>query len=207
MATIRQLLDEVGQSTGRISEIVRAVKAYSYVDTSSLRAADVHEGIENSLTVLGHKLRESKVAVVRQYDRSLPPIQTFGTELNQVWTNLLDNAADAMAPAGGTIRIRTSPLGDAGHEVGVEITDTGPGIPAEIRGKIFDPFFTTKGAGKGTGLGLEIVKRIVGRHQGALELTSRPGETRFLVRLPVQPKLDGTTQRQPGSPPPTSRVM
>jgi signal transduction histidine kinase len=185
MATIRQLLDEVGQSTGRISEMVRAVKAYSYVDTKSLRTADVHEGIENSLTVLGHKLRESKAAVVREYDRSLPPIQVFGTELHQVWTNLLDNAADAMAPAGGTIRIKTSSDGRQGGEITVEISDTGPGIPAEIRGKIFDPFFTTKGAGKGTGLGLEIVKRIVRRHRGTLELTSRPGETRFVVRLPL----------------------
>jgi signal transduction histidine kinase len=183
MAAIRQLLDEASQSTGRISEMVRAVKAYSYVDTSALRSADVHEGLENSLTILGHKLRQSKATVVREYDRTLPPVQSHGTELSQVWTNLLDNAADAVAPVGGTVRVRTAT--DGGGRVVVEVVDSGPGIPAELQTKIFEPFFTTKDAGKGTGLGLDIVKRIVTRHRGTVQVASRPGETRFTVTLPA----------------------
>jgi signal transduction histidine kinase len=181
-AAIRQLLDEVGQSTARVSEMVRAVKAYSYVHTTSLRTADVHEGLEISLTILGHKLREARAAVVREYDRTLPAVESFGTELTQVWTNLLDNAADAVAPTGGTIRVRTRRDGDG---IAVEIADSGPGIPPEVRARIFDSFFTTKGAGKGTGLGLEIVRRIVARHHGTIEVASEPGETRFTVRLPL----------------------
>jgi signal transduction histidine kinase len=121
--------------------------------------------------------------VVREYDRALPPVESYGTELTQVWTNLLDNAADAVAPSGGgTIRVRTRRDGEG---VAVEIADSGPGIPEDVRGRIFDPFFTTKGAGKGTGLGLEIVQRIVTRHRGTIEVASRPGETRFTVRLPL----------------------
>jgi signal transduction histidine kinase len=181
-AAIRQLLDEVGQSAARVSEMVRAVKAYSYADAAARRTADVHEGLEHSLTILGHKLREAKAAVVREYDRTLPPVETYGTELTQVWTNLLDNAADAVAPSGGTIRVRTR-AADGG--VAVEIADSGPGISAEARARIFDPFFTTKGAGKGTGLGLEIVQRIVTRHHGTIDVASGPGETRFTVRLPL----------------------
>jgi signal transduction histidine kinase len=185
-ATIRQLLDEIGRSTARISETVRAVKAYSFVDTSALRGADVHEGIENSLTILGHKLRESRATVVRDYDRTLPPVESYGTQLTQVWTNLLDNAADAVAPSGGTVRVRT---GAAEGGVEVEIADSGPGISPEARERLFDAFYTTKAAGKGTGLGLEIVKRIVTRHHGTIEVASAPGETRFVVRLPVtQPR-------------------
>jgi signal transduction histidine kinase len=180
-AAIRQLLDEIGQSMARISEMVRAVKAYSFVDTTSLRTADVHEGLEQSLTILAHKLREAKATVVREYDRALPPIESYGTELTQVWTNVLDNAADAVAASGGTIRVRTRSDGDG---IAVEIADTGHGIAPEVRERIFDPFFTTKGAGKGTGLGLEIVKRIVTRHHGTIEVASEPGDTRFTVRLP-----------------------
>jgi signal transduction histidine kinase len=187
MATIRQLLEDVGQSAARMSEIVRAVKAYSYVDTTSVRSSDVHEGIENSLTILGHKLRAAKVTVRRVYDRTLAPLQTFGTELNQVWTNLIDNAADAMAGnvEGKRVIVVKTSQGGAKDEITVEITDSGPGIRPEIRSKIFDPFFTTKEAGKGTGLGLEIVKRIVTRHHGTLDVTSVPGDTRFVVRLPL----------------------
>ena len=195
MAAIRQLLEEVGNSTTRITEIVRAVKAYSYVDTTSLRTADVHEGIENSLTILAHKLRAVKATVARDYDRTLPPIETFGTELNQLWTNLIDNAADAVAAlADGkrVIRVRTFPSREPEQGVVVEIADTGAGIAPAIRGRIFDPFFTTKEAGKGTGLGLEIVKRIVAGHRGSLDVTSAPGDTRFVVRLPLaQPRPAG----------------
>jgi signal transduction histidine kinase len=194
VTTIRQLLDEVGESTSRIAQVVKAVKAYSYTDTTTLRNADVHESIEHSLTILGHKLRDAKANIVRAYDRTLPPIAMYGTELGQVWTNLLDNAADAVAgntPRGGKVYVRTARDGDA---IVVEVADAGPGIDAGVVSKIFDPFFTTKEAGKGTGLGLEIVKRIVSRHHGSVTAWSRPvsaeapGETRFTVRLPfVQP--------------------
>ena len=182
MVTIRQLLEELGQGAARITELVRAVKAYSYTDTQSVRTADVHEGLENSLIILVHKLRKSKAVVERDYDRSLPPIQSHGTELSQVWTNLIDNAADAVAPNGGVVRVRTF---RDGAGVGVEIADTGAGIPEEVAEKIFDPFFTTKGADRGTGLGLEIVRRIVEHHKGRIDVTSVPGNTRFTVRLPL----------------------
>jgi signal transduction histidine kinase len=188
VSTMRQLLDEIGQSTARIVEIVRAVKAFAYVDTTALRTADVHEGIENSLTILGHKLKTAGATVQREYDRSLGPVQSFGTELNQVWTNLIDNAADAVMESKGKarmIRVRTFSDDSKGGGIAVEITDSGAGIPAEIRSRIFEPFFTTKDAGKGTGLGLEIAKRIVERHHGTLEVTSVPGDTRFVVRLPL----------------------
>jgi signal transduction histidine kinase len=197
-AAIRQLLDEIGRSTARISETVHAVKAYSFVDTTALRSADVHEAIENSLTILGHKLRQARATVVRDYDRTLPPVESYGTELTQVWTNLLDNAADAVAPSGGTVRVRT---GAADDGIEVEIADSGPGIPPETRERIFDAFFTTKGAGKGTGLGLEIVSRIVTRHHGTIGLSSAPGDTRFIVRLPLtQPRgaAGAATVREPG---------
>jgi signal transduction histidine kinase len=183
MATIRQLLDEMGQSTSRIHEMVKAMKAYSHVGTS-IRTADVHESIEQSLNVLSHKLREVNATVEREYDRSLPDIETYGTELNQVWTNLLDNAADAVATATArTIRIRTSRDGERAL---VEITDSGPGIAAGDSERIFDPFYTTKSAGNGTGLGLEIVRRIVRRHQGSIDVTSSAGATRFTVRVPIR---------------------
>jgi len=193
MAAMRQLVDEVGNSTARITEIVRAVKAFSYVDTSTLRTADVHEGIESSLTILGHKLRTAKAAVAREYDRTLPPIETFGTLLIQLWTNLIDNAVDAMATHGDgarVIRVRTR-RDDDGQGVAVEIADTGAGIAPAVRDRIFDPFVTTKEAGSGTGLGLEIVRRIVAGHHGSVDVTSVPGDTRFVVRLPLrQPRAD-----------------
>src|SRR5215469_4718237 len=190
MAAMRQILEEVEGSTTRIAQIVKAVKAYSYADTTSLRIADIHEALDISLTILGHKLRDVGATVERKYDRSLPPIQTYGAELGQVWTNLLDNAADAIAmdgaktgARGGRIIVRTT--ADQGG-IRVEITDSGPGIPADVLPRIFDPFFTTKGAGKGTGLGLEIAKRIVARHGGTIDATSSPGATQFAVWLPVR---------------------
>jgi signal transduction histidine kinase len=190
MAGIRQLLDEVEGSTTRIAQVVKAVKAYSYSDATSLRSADVHEALENSLTILAHKFRDVGAVVDRKYDRTLPPLQTYGTELGQVWTNLFDNAADAIAasaaqgaPRGGRIGIRTAAENSG---IRVEIEDSGPGIPTDVLPKIFEPFFTTKGAGKGTGLGLEIAKRIVKRHGGTIDVTSTPGATRFSVWLPTQ---------------------
>jgi signal transduction histidine kinase len=188
LTAIRQLLEEAGQSTARISEMVRAIKAYSYTDTTTSRAADVHEGIEQSLTMLTPKLRDARARIARAYDRSLPPLESFGTELNQVWTNLLDNAADAVAGTGGaTIRVEThGDRIDGADAVRVDIVDAGAGIPPEVAARIFEPFFTTKAPGRGTGLGLEIVQRIVSRHRGTLDVASRPGETRFTVRLPLR---------------------
>lgn len=204
MSTIRQMLDEVEGSTTRIAQMVSAVKAYSYVDTTSLRTADVHEALENSLTILGHKLRDARVTVERVYDHALPAIQMYGTELGQVWTNILDNAADALAQSpsqGDAARDRRITIRTAGDASGVrvEITDSGPGIPPETLSRIFEPFFTTKEAGKGTGLGLEIAKRIVLRHRGTIEVTSEPAATRFIVSLPtVQPGRDGAEGRVDG---------
>ena len=185
--TVRDLLDSIEKSATRMSEIVKAVKEYTYMDEADLQEMDLHEGIENTLTILAYKLRQSEVTIVRDFDSSIPTICAYGSELNQVWTNLLDNAIDALAdrPTPRTITIRTRP---AGQHALVEIIDNGPGIPPEIKGRIFDPFFTTKDVGKGTGLGLDIAYRIVvRRHHGEIGVESQPGETRFLVRLPLAP--------------------
>ena len=188
MAAIRQMLEEVEGSTIRMAQVVKAVKAYSYADTTSLRTADVHEALDNSLTILGHKLREVGVTIERMYDRNLPPIQMFGTELGQVWTNLLDNAADAIAAAGSGAAAKRITVRTADREGWGARRDRrlGAGDRADVLPNIFDPFFTTKDAGKGTGLGLEIVKRIVNRHGGTIDATSSPGATRFAVWLPLR---------------------
>jgi signal transduction histidine kinase len=145
--------------------------------------ADVHEGLETTLTILGHKLRHTSIQVERDYDRTLPRLMMHGPELNQVWTNLLDNAIDALGEQ-GTITLSTRRDGDA---LVVDIADDGPGIPAEARAHIFDPFFTTKGVGKGTGLGLDTARRIVTeRQRGTLSVDSAPGRTVFHVRLPFE---------------------
>jgi signal transduction histidine kinase len=180
---LQSLVGEVEQSTGRIAELVKAVKSYSYMDQSPMQEVDIHEGIENTLTMLGHKLKN--VTLVRAFDRSLPRITAYGSELNQVWTNLIDNAIHAVNGA-GKICISTS-LED--NQLVVEIVDNGAGIPPEVQSRMFEPFFTTKSVGTGTGLGLIISNRIVGdRHGGEIEFESRPGETRFKVRLPVSRK-------------------
>jgi signal transduction histidine kinase len=175
------LIKQVEQSTGRISELVKAVKSYSFMDQSPMQEIDIHEGIESTLTMLCHKLRN--VTVVRAFDRTVPHIMAYGSELNQVWTNLIDNAIHAVDGT-GKICIGTSLEHD---QVVVEIVDNGPGIPPEIQSHLFEPFFTTKSVGTGTGLGLVISNRIVGdRHGGEIEFESRPGETRFKVRLPIK---------------------
>lgn len=178
---LHSLLKLVDQSTGRIADLVKAIKSYTHMDESPMQEMDVHEGIENTLTMLGYKLK--KVQVVRAFDRSVPRITAYGGELNQVWTNLIDNAIDA-APAGsGKICVGTF-VED--NQLVVEIVDNGQGIPPEIQARMFEPFFTTKGVGSGTGLGLLISHRIVAnRHGGEIEFESRPGETRFKVRLPL----------------------
>ena len=178
------LAGEVEGSTGRISELVRAMKEYSFMDRAPAQEVDVHEGIESTLVILGHKLK-GNVEVVREYDPELPRVPARGGELNQVWTNLIDNAVDAMSDNDGVghLKIKTSREADW---IMVEITDDGPGVPKGLKGRIFEPFFTTKGVGEGTGLGLDIARRIVTRrHGGDMRVDSKPGETRFSVRLPV----------------------
>ena len=178
------LLSEVLQTTERISQIVRAVKSYTYLDQAPLLEVDIHEGLENTLLIMQHKLKKG-VAIKREYTADLPPIEAYASELNQVWTNIIDNAIDAM-DGKGEIRIRTY---QEDHSVVVEITDTGPGIPEDIQSRIFEPFFTTKAPGQGTGLGLHISHDIIAnRHHGQLLVESRPGETTFRILLPRKTK-------------------
>ena len=181
--SLKSLVREVEQSTGRIAELVKAVKSYSFMDQSPMQEVDIHEGLESTLTMLGHKLKN--VTVIRAFDRSVPRISAYGSELNQVWTNLIDNAIAAVNGA-GKICVGTSLDHD---QLVVEIVDNGPGIPPEVQARMFEPFFTTKSVGTGTGLGLVISNRIVGdRHGGEIEFESKPGETRFKIRLPINRK-------------------
>ena len=178
------LLEEVGEASGRISALIGAAKQYSQMDRSPLQQLDVHDGLESTLTMLKHKL-ETGIEVVRDYDRSLPELPAYAGELNQVWTNLVDNAVDAMDGMDGTGRltVRTAREGD---QVLVEIGDNGPGVPEAAAAHILEPFYTTKPVGKGTGLGLDICWRIVvQRHHGDLRFTSAPSDTRFQVLLPL----------------------
>ncbi len=175
------LMSEIEDSTTRISHLVDAAKQYSQLDRAPYREVDVHELLDSTLVMLSGKLGE-RVEVVKDYDRTLPAVPAYPAELNQVWSNLIDNAAFAMGD-GGTLTVRTARDGD---RLLVEFRDTGPGVPAEIRDRIFDPFFTTKPVGQGTGLGLDISWRIVvDKHHGGLHVESAPGDTRFQVLLPL----------------------
>ena len=181
--TTRDLAAEIADSAERISRLVGAVKSYAYMDRGEIVRADVHEGLETTLVVLGHKLKHTKIEVQRDYDRTLPQLSMHGAELNQVWTNLLDNAIAALGDA-GTIKLTTRRDGDCAL---VEVHDDGPGVPQDLRERIFDPFFTTKPVGEGTGLGLDTARRIVQeRHRGSLTVESAPGSTTFSVRLPIE---------------------
>ena len=173
------LVSEVEESSNRISELVGAVKAYTYMDQAPLQDVDLHQGLENTLKMLSHKLKNMSLS--REYDPTLPVIVARGGELNQVWTNLIDNAIDA-TEGQGEIRLITRCESNFAM---VEITDNGPGISKEARPHLFEPFFTTKDVGRGTGLGLDISYRIIRQHNGTIEVQSKPGETRFIVRLPV----------------------
>ncbi|MBI3915298.1 MAG: cyclic nucleotide-binding domain-containing protein [Chloroflexi bacterium] len=175
------LLNEVALSAERISEIVKAVKSYSYLDQAPIQNIDLHEGIENTLVILRHKLKNG-ITVTRQYAPALPRIEAYGSELNQVWTNLIDNAVDAMQSKG---ELALSTRLNEGNIV-VEICDNGPGIPPEIQARVFEPFFTTKAPGVGTGLGLNITYNIIQKHHGKVELESQPGKTCFRVSLPLK---------------------
>jgi signal transduction histidine kinase len=181
-----KLTREIEATTGRISELVRAVKEYSYMDQLPEQEIDIHQGIESTLTMLKFRLKKG-VNVTREYDQTLPQLCAHGSELNQVWTNLIDNAIDAMGGK-GELRIRTSRELD---RLLVEIIDNGPGIPENVKAHIFEPFFTTKGVGEGTGLGLDTVYRIVRNHHGEITFDSKPGETCFQVRLPLQQPIGG----------------
>ena len=179
--TAGRLAAELQESTERMSALVGAVKSYAYMDRGGLVEVDLHEGLETTLTVLAHKLKHTEIDVVRDYDRTLPKLTVDGSELNQVWTNLLDNAIDALGEQ-GTISLSTRADGNCAV---VEISDDGPGIPDDAGDRIFDPFFTTKDVGQGTGLGLATARRIVvDRHDGSIAFESQPGRTTFRVRLP-----------------------
>ncbi|CAL9326711.1 MULTISPECIES: ATP-binding protein [Streptomyces] len=178
------LMDEINDSTTRISHLVDAAKQYSQLDRAPFQNADVHELLDSTLLMLSGKIGP-RIKVVKEYDRTLPNIPAYPAELNQVWTNLIDNAVSAMNSAGGegTLTVRTARDHD---RLLVEFRDTGVGIPAEDRGRIFDPFFTTKPVGEGTGLGLDISWRIVvNKHHGSIQVESEPGDTRFQVLLPL----------------------
>jgi signal transduction histidine kinase len=177
---VYSLVDEIAKGSERISEIVKAVKSYSYLDRAPVQEVNVHEGLDNTLVILRHKLKQGGIMVVREYAPELPRIEAFAGELNQVWTNIIDNAVDALGDQ-GEIRLRTYRAEDG---VVVELADNGPGIPDEIQSRVFEPFFTTKAPGVGTGLGLNIAYNIVHKHYGEIRLTSRPGFTCFQVRLP-----------------------
>jgi signal transduction histidine kinase len=180
--TARGLAGELQESTKRMSDLVGAVKSYAYMDRGDLVEVDLHEGLETTLTVLGHRLKHTNIEIVRRYDKDLPKLTVRGSELNQVWTNLLDNAIDALGER-GTITITTRPEAGGAR---VDVTDDGPGIAPEIRERVFDSFFTTKDVGHGIGLGLATAHRIVvDRHQGTITVDSDSGRTTFHVWLPI----------------------
>jgi len=178
-----RLVQDIKLGTTRISELVGAVKEYSYMDQASRQEIDLHKGLDNTLLILKHKLKKKNITVVKEYAEDLPHISAFGGELNQLWTNLIVNAVEAM-PEGGRLKVRTKlePV-----DIMVEIRDNGPGIPPEVQSRIFEPFFTTKPIGEGTGLGLDTSMRIVKRHHGDIRFETRPGDTCFQVRLPLKP--------------------
>jgi len=180
------LLNEIENSTSRISDLVRAIKEYTYMDQTPLQNVDIVKSLETTLTILNHKLKRG-VVVERDYQRVPLLVNSFGSELNQVWTNIIDNAIDAMGGK-GELRVRTYRDDNC---VVVEIADNGPGISPDIQSHIFEPFFTTKGVGEGTGLGLDTALRIVKKHRGNIQVSSKPGDTRFQVWLPLA---EGLTQ-------------
>ena len=194
-ATVETLLGEVRMAGDRISEVVGAVKSYAYLDQAPVQRIDVRKGLDDTLVILRHKLKAG-VEVTRDYDPRLPEIEAWGSELNQVWTNLIDNATDAMN-GHGEISIRAAST--EGREVTVTICDNGPGIPPDVLSKIFEPFFTTKPPGVGSGLGLHISHNVVMRHGGRIEVETERGRTCFIVTLPVTlPK--GATPPAPTGP-------
>jgi signal transduction histidine kinase len=184
LITVYGLVQEIDNSTRRISDLVTAIKRYSYMDQGALQEVNLQEDLENTLKIFGNRLKNG-ITVIRDYDPQLPRVCAYGGELNQVWTNLIDNAIDAMNGK-GELRVRA--LHESGCAI-VEIGDNGPGIPPDVQGRVFDPFFTTKKVGEGTGLGLDTALRIIRKHHGSIDLKSQPGDTRFRVRLPFKQPL------------------
>lgn len=181
--TTEKMVGEIKEAARRISSLVNSIKSYSHMDRSSDKTpTDIREGIQNTITILGHKLRKNQVKLIEEFDEHLPQINAIPGELNQVWTNIIDNALDAMEASGGELTIKADRKGDV---VNVQIIDSGSGIPKEIQSRIFEPFFTTKDIGKGTGLGLEVVHRIVQGHNGSINLESAPGRTKFEFCFPI----------------------
>ncbi len=180
-----RMVTDIQESSVRISELVKSVKNFTHMDQGKGKeATDIHSGIRNTLTMLQYKFKKGNIELIEAFDEKIPKIIALVGELNQVWTNIIDNALDAMQPAGkGQLTIRT----EKDHAyVKVSITDNGPGIPEDIQSQIFDPFFTTKDIGKGTGLGLDVVNRIVRQHQGIVQVNSVPGRTTFVVCFPIK---------------------
>jgi signal transduction histidine kinase len=181
--TSRGLAQELLDSTSRMSTLVAAVKTYAYMDRGGVVTADVHEGLDSTLVMMGHKLKHRQITIARDYDKSLPKLTVHGSELNQVWTNLIHNSIQALGET-GTITVRTSLDGPC---IKVDIADDGPGIPEAARAHIFDPFFTTKPVGSGTGLGLDTARRIVeDRHRGTIGFDTGDDGTAFHVWLPIE---------------------
>lgn len=188
--TSATLLKDIEDATHRITELVKSIKEYTYMDQAPLQEVNLHQGLDSTLKMLHHKLKKGTIQVVREYDPEMPKIMGRGGELNQVWTNLIDNAIDAMQGA-GTLHLITRCENNFAM---VEITDTGAGIPADTLPHIFEPFFTTKEVGLGSGLGLDISYRIIRQHHGTMEVQSQPGHTRFIIRLPIEPPKEGSVQ-------------
>ncbi|BCL80889.1 sensor histidine kinase [Ktedonobacteria bacterium brp13] len=184
--SITEVTSSIETGSARISDLVKAIKDYTYMDQMPVQDVDVHEGLENTMRMLNYRLKKESISIDRQYDHALPKITAYGSQLNQVWTNLLDNAIDALSSLSEyarRIQIRTAREHD---QILVVIQDNGPGVPPELQKQIFEPFFTTKKVGQGTGLGLDVCYRIVvQQHRGDLRFDSRPGETSFQVRLPI----------------------
>ena len=179
-----RMVEDIQQSSKRIADLVSSIKTFTHMDRAQVKEfADIHIGIRNTLTMLGYKIRKGNISVIEHYDESLPPVKALIGELNQVWTNLIDNAVDAMEiNKKGVLTIKTERDGEF---VRVTITDDGPGIPEDTIYSIFDPFFTTKAMGKGTGMGLEVVQRIISQHNGSVKVKSVPGCTEFTVCFPI----------------------
>ena len=184
MLITERMVQDIGESARRIAELVTSVKTYTHMDQGQEKQyADIRIGIKNTFQMMIYKIKKGNITVVKEFDETLPPVKAMIGELNQVWTNLIDNALDAMEANGkGTLTIKTERDKEF---VQVSIIDDGPGIPEEIRSRIFEPFFTTKEMGKGTGLGLEVVQRIVKQHNGEIKVTSEPGRTAFIVCFPI----------------------
>lgn len=179
-----KMVNDIQEASGRISELVKSVKNFTHMDRGTdMQYADVHAGIRNTLTMLNHKIKKNSIEVVENFDLGIPEVKAFIGELNQVWTNIIDNAIDALEETKDRrLEIATRKDGDF---VEVRFIDNGPGIPPDIKSQIFDPFFTTKEIGKGTGLGLDVVKRIIDQHHGSIKVNSEPGKTEFIFCFPI----------------------